>query len=297
MKCGLYTGKFDIILSNKKQQIEYNNIIDDFLFFSKKLSVPFLLDLNKTTYSFIEKIIYDNIKFHSNRLNIDLSNRVVSFWSKTTEYNFNYTHMHIDHCDYESRMFNTEIKKPLFTSVLYFNDNDCPTLLTDVTREMNNKIDFLNINNTKLGFSFPNTFKNIVFNSGNYYHGECYLKEYKQKERKVIVIAVWDKKDEPSYLSYFNNELLNSFLFSFFERPIHNTVNIVKYDKITTLLIVKETTNNIINIKINNSQLINNSFFVDLLVYKKKDVIYRFNQIFEKFKNLDTFVLDFSNII
>lgn len=296
MNCKLYSGNFDIILSNETQYSDYENIINDFLFFSNILRVNFLLDLKKPKYSFIEKIIYDTVKFHSNRLNIDLNDKIVSFWSKSTEYNFDYIHTHIDHCDYESRMFNTETKKPLFTNLLYFNDNDCPTLLTDVTREMYNKNDFLNNNNTKLGFSFPKSFKNITFDSGNYYHGESYLTDYKEKERKVIVIAVWDKKNEPTCISYFNSDLFNSVSFSFFERPLDN-INIIEYDKTNDLLSFNDTTNNIIYIKLNDSQIINNNFFIDLLIKKKKNVMYKFNNILKKFKNPDTFILDFSTVV
>jgi hypothetical protein len=270
-------------------------MINDFLFFSNRLSVNFFLDLKKTKYSFIEKIIYDTVKFHCNRLNIDLNDKAVSFWSKSTEYKFDYIHMHIDHCDYESRIFNAETKKPLFTTLLYFNDNECPTLITDVTREMCNKKDFMNSYNKKLGFSFPKSFKNIAFDSGNYYHGESYLTDYEQNERRVIVIAIWDTNNKPSHIPYFHSDLFNYFSFSFFYRTIDESRG-DEYKKDENILTFENANNNIITIKINDSQLINDAFFEDLLIKREKKTMYRFHNILKKFKNPDTILLDFSNI-
>jgi hypothetical protein len=203
--------------------------------------------------------------------------------------------MHIDHCDYESRIFNTQNKKPLFTTLLYFNDNECPTLLTDVTREMCNKKDFMNSYNKKLGFSFPKSFKNIAFDSGNHYHGESYLTDYEQKERRVIVIAIWDNDNKPSHIPYFQCDILNYFLFSFFNNTIDEK-SVDRYEMDKKLLTFENANNNIITIKINDSQLINNNFFEDLLIKREKKTIYRFHNILKKIKNPDTILLDFSNI-
>ena len=137
MNCGLSTWDFNINLPNINK-----DIIDYFLIFSENLTTNFFLDLNKQDYSLIEKIIYDIVLFHSNRLNISLENKSVSFWTKITEYNFDYIHMHTDHCDYESRIFNTQFKKPLFTSLIYLNNNGSPTLLTDVTPDMSSQKNF-----------------------------------------------------------------------------------------------------------------------------------------------------------
>jgi hypothetical protein len=295
MNCGLSVWNFDILSSKENDINNYDDMINDFLFFSNRLRVNFFLDLKKTTYSFIEKIIYDTVKFHCNRLHIDLNDKAVSFWSKSTEYNFEYIHMHIDHCDYEARMFGTEIKKPIFTTLLYFNDNECPTLVTDVTREMCNKKDFFN-NNNKVAFSFPKSFKNIAFDSGNYYHGESYLSDYEQKERRVIVIAIWDTDNKPSHIPYFQTDLFNYFSFSFFYRTIDETRG-DEYEKDKKLVTFENTDNNIITIKINDSELINDGFFEDLLSKREKKTMYRFHHILKKIKNPDTIILDFSNII
>jgi hypothetical protein len=289
MNCGLSTWEFNIDSSNEKEK----NKINDFIYFSDCVDCPFLLDLKRTKYSFIEKIVYDTIQFHCNRLNIEIDDKVVSFWSKNTEYNLDYIHMHIDHCDYECRMFDREVKKPLFTAILYFNENDNPTLITDVTREMCDKMDFLNSKNTKLAFCFPKNYKSVVFDSGNYYHGESYLQDYKQKERNVIVIALWNKENKPDYLPYFDFNLLNYFIF------VKNTESIeeIEYDKRVDLITFKEKTNDIIVIKINHPKIIDNDFYIDLLIKKKKDAVYRLNNIIKIINNPDTIIIDFSKLV
>jgi hypothetical protein len=120
--------------------------------------------------------------------------------------------MHKDHCDYESRVFKTEIKKPLFTSLIYFNNNTSPTLITEIssTDDLYNS----KVLKSKLGISFPKKYKNICFDSGNYYHGEAYLSDNIDKERKVLVIALWDNDNTPSYIPYFSSDLFYYYLFN-----------------------------------------------------------------------------------
>jgi hypothetical protein len=77
MNSGLSVWNFDILSSKENKIDNFENMINDFLFFSNRLSVNFFLDLKKTKYSFIEKIIYDTVKFHCNRLNIELTDKVV----------------------------------------------------------------------------------------------------------------------------------------------------------------------------------------------------------------------------
>jgi hypothetical protein len=271
------------------------NAVDFLLEYLDTLNTSFFLDTTCEKYSFVEKIIYDVALFHINRLQLDIKNKHVSFWSKSREYMFDYLHMHIDHCDYESEIFNRQFKTPIFTSLLYFNDNNCPTLLTDVTLNMKQSNNFMNDKNTKLGFSFPRQFKNITFDSGNYYHGESYLYDYKQTSRKVIVIAVWDEINKPYYIPYFKSDL---FYYHWFSR---RKINIEKennttYYKSIPLMSFENTDNNIITIKIHDKQLITNDFFHDVLVKKDKKSLYKFKEILEIFVEQDTFILDFSDL-
>ena len=152
-------------------------------------------------------------------------------------------------------------------------------------------MDFLNSNNTKLAFSFPKNNKSVVFDSGNYYHGESYLQDYEQKERNIIVIALWNKENKPDYIPYFDFNLLNYFIFVKNTEPIEE----IEYDKTIDLITFKEKTNDIIFIKLKHPKLIDNDFFIDLLIEKKKDAVYRFNNIIKIVNNPDTIMFDFSN--
>ena len=234
-------------------------------------------------------MIYDVIIFHANRLHINISDKCVSFWSKTKEYNIDYIHMHIDHCDYESRIYGTEYKKPLFTSLLYFNDNNSPTLLTEITREM---ADTKCFDDTKIALSFPKKCKNICFDSGNYYHGESYLSDEERSERKVLVIALWEQNQSPSYIPYFPMELFYYKLYNQYERHI-TLEDYNRYARDTSNVVdFIDMNHTIITIKIKN---IKQDFFNKLIIEKEKTIMYSFKNILNKFRNVDTFILDISN--
>lgn len=287
----LYTSYFKLNDFN----IDLDNSVDYFVKYLDSLHVNFFLDTEKSKYSLMEKLIFDVVSFHANRLKININNKYISFWSKSTEYNLDYLHMHTDHCDYESRIYDTQFKKPIFTTLLYFNDNNCPTLLTDVTPEMKNNSEFMNKDNSKIGFSFPRRFKNITFDSGNYYHGESYLSDYQPTTRKVIAIALWDEINKPYHIPYFHNDLFFYYCFATNESIISIT-DTNKYDKNNPLLIFTNTDHNIITIKVNNTDLINNDFFHNILVKRNKKTLYNFKHFFQQFVDLDTFIFDFSSV-
>jgi GR25 family glycosyltransferase involved in LPS biosynthesis len=298
LNSNIMTTTWNIDLNYNYTTEEKNNFskeIDTFLDFSEYQQVNFFLNHHTNNkFCFIEKVIYDNIKFHTNRLNISLDDKYISFWTKKQEYTFNYIHMHIDHCDYESRIYDTENRAPLFTSIIYFNDNDCPTLVTDITRDMYNNKDF--IKNKKLLFSFPRILKNIVFEGGKYIHGESYLSNYELTDRKAIVIAVWDNKNKPLYVPYFDSIFYYYHLFTICNRPIkENEYN--QFDKNNQLLLFKNRDNSILTVKCNDDKLLNYDFFYKLVIDKEKKILYRLNNIINKIKNPDTVIIDFSDLI
>jgi hypothetical protein len=268
---------------NDNVPMDFFNSIDDYLIYSNTLNVNFLLNHNnvQNQFSSIEKLIYDIVVFHCNRLNINLNDKHVSFWSKTEKYNFDYIHMHVDHCDYECRMHNTMYKKPIFTTLIYLNNNINPTLITQFTENTN-----IYTNQKQLIFSFPKLWKNICFNP-KLIHGESYITQNDCKERKCIVIAVWDKNDKPLHVPYFDPILFNYYRFTHKQCVINPHV---PFNKNTSYLTFEDTTHNNVNIYVNET-FIDDEFFNELLNNKTKTVMYKFGKIFENFNNLDTFTI------
>jgi len=267
-------------------QKDKDKLIDYFLNFLQLINSNFMLNLNSNTYSFIEKIIYDIVWFHSKRLNIDLTNKTVTFWSKKTPYNFDYIHIHKDHCDYESRVFNTENKKPLFTSLIYLSDNNTPTLITEI--DSMNDLNNYKLLNSKIAISFPKKYKNICFDSGNYYHGEGYLSDNIDKDRKVLVVAIWDDNNTPSYIPYFPSDLFYYYMFTNYERQIYEN-EIHEFTKDISLIHFDNIDNNIIRLRYYG---VEQNFFENLIIKKEKKILYRFFDLLEQFTNLDTFIIE-----
>lgn len=293
MNIGFSSWDFNI---NGLDRKEYKNVLDYFLNFSDRLNINYFLDIHKERFSFFEKVIYDIISFHCKNLNIDINNKYVSFWSKSSKYNFDYIHMHTDHDDYESIHKNIHIKKPVFTVLVYLNDGDIPTLITDVTKEMYNKEQF-NLNNNKLILSFPKKMKSIAFDS-NYYHGESYLTDNSDfNDRKVIVIAVWDEPNKPYYIPYFDNSIFNYFIAHNHNYSLDGYENNL-FEKDKTIVDFYNGADSMLSVKTYDKKLINRDFFYDLIIKRKKDIMYRFNSIITKFNNVDNIIINFdSNLL
>lgn len=282
---------WDIEINNftKYKNIDdFNKEIDNFLIYHNTLNTNFFLNIKNDRFSFIEKFIYDNIKFHTKRLNIELNNKHVSFWGKLNEYNFEYLHMHFDHCDYESRVYKSEKIKPIFTSLIYFNDNFNPTLISDIDRNMMNNNVFHHEKNNKLILSFPKKLKNIVFNS-NKLHGESYLSD-KISERKALLIALWDNDNKPLHIPYFDKNIYNYYLFTNHNIHIHNKND---YDK-KEIFEYKNTNDEIETIKIVDNQLINKKFFEKML-NREKTIMYPFIELLKNIKH-HSIILNFEDV-
>ena len=148
-----------------------------------------LLNLNKIKYSLFEKFIYDTACFHFKRLNIEMNeNYYVEFWCKNK---FETQDLHLD-CDESEKKQKYNYIYPLLSCVTYFNDNESPTVITNINLDNYKYKEFEN--QTEIFFSFPKSNKQITFN-GKYYHGACNLNEIQEeKKRYIIAINLWDKK-------------------------------------------------------------------------------------------------------
>lgn len=256
--------------------------IELFINFSENIGCNFYCN-DQSSISFIEKLIYTNVQFHSKNFNIDLNDTCITFWTKKTEYQFDYIHMHQDHCDYEARVYGTQDKHPLFTSLIYFDDNDTPTLVTDISSEKN----FME--STQMILSFPKFLKNLVFDSGKYYHGEAYLSDYKLKNRKTLVIALWKKENKPLHVPRFDSKLY--YYYSFI-----NNERIINFSKFENVEFNYKSRDTQVIVPIKDFTLINKDFFNKLIIQKDKKVMYRFYELLKDFDH-DTIILNYSEIV
>jgi len=160
-----------------------------------------LLDLSKSLLSPYEKFVYDTASYHFKRLSIDinnLNNYYVEFWCKNK---FETHRLHVD-CDEYEKMTKLNYIHPLLSCVTYFNDNNCPTIITNIDMDTYKYKEFEN--QTELFLSMPKCNKQITFD-GKYYHGSTLLdNSFKNDSRYIIAINLWDKK--PKNVDYYINE-------------------------------------------------------------------------------------------
>ena len=264
-----------------------NNIIESI----SDLNLNFKLRQNVDEYCFFEKLIYEIANYHCNRLNININNTHIVFWSKKREYNFDHIHTHVDHCDYEYRICKTKNIKPILTTLTYFNDNDSPTIITDINMDMKNQQKFSK--SKKFMLSFPRCLKHISFDS-NYIHGESYIKDYNTEGiRKTLVVSLWDINNCPLHVPYYDNTFIMYHLF------INKNIAIEEpelFNKKFNIFDFLNTDKNTIKIPITDNEIINEGFFNELIINRKKNVIYPLKVYVDKYENYDNLIFDFSNI-
>jgi len=187
-----------------------------FSYFELNNPCTYLLDTNKNNYSLIEKIVLETALFHFKRLNIefDYKNHSIEFWFKK---NYDHNNLHIDCDEYDKAINNPEIlKTPFLSCVTYLNDNNIPTIITNVTNDIVKNSLFTNEHSFKL--SFPKYLKHISFHGGNYYHGSYDIFDENNSERNILAINLWENK--PSNVPYFNIDEFEYRLFSFNKKKI-----------------------------------------------------------------------------
>jgi hypothetical protein len=211
------------LISNK----EMMGIIDNNASKSTKL-----LDLSKESYSTFEKFVYDTAVYHFKRLNIDINcinsgKYYIEFWCKNK---FDTHKLHVD-CDEYEKKTKLNYIYPLLSCVTYFNDNKCPTIITNVDMDTYKYKEF--DSQTEIFLSMPKCNKQITFD-GRFFHGSIILdKNFKEDSRYIIAINLWDKK--PSNIDYYASENDNNQLSKipeFFkiekEKDFTNTINFCK---------------------------------------------------------------------
>ena len=227
-----------------------------------------LLDLTKSSYSLVEKYVYDIVAFHFARLNIsDMENHFVEFWCKSK---FDTHTLHLD-CDEKLKKTSGKYEHPLLSCVTYLNDApNSPTIITNVDLECYKYKEFEE--QTEIVLSLPVRNKQITFD-GHYYHGSTMLAEVdadanRSDDRYILAINLWNKK--PIDVEYY--------------APTATTSTGTMFQNDVSLITISAMTySNIGSINVSND-IINYNLFNDILYNKKKEACHVFNEIIQKYR-------------
>lgn len=260
---------------NEEELLNYINI---------ECKGTFLLN-TKNNFNLLEKIVYDLAMFHFNDLNICYNeDYYIEFWWKNATVD---NKLHMDCDEYEKKENN--FFYPLRSCVTYFNNNDFPTVITNIDFE---NYKYKKTPETKeIIFSFPKKNKHIAFD-GTKYHGVCNILDIDvTSTRLILAINLWNRK--PSYVPFYDNLFfLNSIL------KYKNIDSMINYKCEPTICSLESNDNKITFLKLSNSLLDNN--FYDVALYEK--TISLLNEKFPLIKNniininKDTIKMHFSNI-
>jgi len=249
-----------------------------------------LLDLTKTSYSLVEKYVYDSAMFHIARLNIsDMETHFVEFWCKSK---FDTYTLHLD-CDENMKKTNGKYEHPILSCVTYLNDvPNSPTIITNVDLECYKYKEFEE--QTEIVLSLPVRNKQITF-EGHYYHGSTTLSDVdvsesgnscETDERYIIAINLWNKK--PIDVEYYAPRATDS-TGTMFHRDVR-------------LINISATDTNICSINVSND-IINYNLFNDILYNIKKNACHVFNKFIQEWvaktsdENVTTFKFVLDNSI
>ena len=214
-----------------------------------------LLDLTKAKYTLIEKFVYDTAMFHFKRLNItNTDGYYVEFWFKPKSRN--QSKLRVD-CD-EALKNEFVYKYPLLSSITYLNDNvETPTIITGIDMDCYKYKKFEK--QKEIILSMPVSNKQITFD-GHFFHGNVALTDNydDEKERYIIAINLWNV--QPTDVSYYSMD----------DEHIDRDECVVSIS----------ACNNICNISVS-SEIINYSFFNDILYNNRTDTCYKLKQFID----------------
>jgi hypothetical protein len=186
------------------ETVKEKNVLDDYYLLNTKNYTT-----NKKEGNMIEKFVFDTAFFHlnkynnNNNTNYNIDDIFIEFWPMAGRH---FKKMHFDRDEYSYIYDNekTGYVQPFLSCITYFDDNnDAPTLITNVTRKYNSmhEIEVLDeIEKKELTMVFPRNMIQMTFNGGKYLHG-MYLLNKECAERKLIAINFFTKR--PKCVSYF----------------------------------------------------------------------------------------------
>lgn len=146
-----------------------------------------LLNINKSKFNTVEKIVLEISDYYLQKLNIPFNNDIIiEFWIK--HQNYNAGTFHLDSSDTNTSCRLGYGLNPFLTSILYLDDNEYNyTLISNLT---NTDLKFNNFKNKIISFVKPTYLKLISFFGGQHFHGNIY---HDDSTRRLLVINYWYK--------------------------------------------------------------------------------------------------------
>jgi hypothetical protein len=274
-------------LSFKNEDQNLKERLMDYFNYEKKIPISYLLNSKKKNFCCVEKIVYEIAEFHFNRLNITFDKtKYIEFWFKKSTNNT----FHLDCDEYETNITQSKmLPSPLLSCLVYLNDNDVPTIITNVNKEeYNNKT--YSKNNT-IALSFPTMLKHITFDGSNNLHGVTNIFENSKEPRYVLAFNLWDKR--PKYVPYFDYSTYMYIIYA------ETGIKIKKKEKIskeTKLIDVHINSKNTKTIKLKNRDIINPTFFKNFLNEQKYEDFLKIREMIKEYlKHFDVFLFTYSN--
>jgi hypothetical protein len=288
-------NNWKISFVNENKNIEKLLLI---IFEKKPTTITYLLNTNISKYSIIEKFVYEIAMFHFNRMNIEFDdNKYIEFCFKNTSSNEDNSY-HFDFDEYD-RLINNPKKliTPLLSCVIYLDDIEIPTLITNIDREtyVNNSYSDKNT----LVLSYPKFMKHITFDGGKNLHGTLKIVDNNNEKRFILSINLWDKR--PLYVPYFDHLMYMNMLYR--DKIIEYKCEIDKlkdYDMVVEkndkLIDIHLDMKNTKTIELKNNDIINPDFFKNIFLKNKYDKISKLYEIIKKdLKNFDTFCFNLTD--
>jgi collagen beta-1,O-galactosyltransferase len=275
--------------------------INDLINYIASTGIAYTINLTKDKMYSVEKFIFDIVQKHCKyTLNKSLDDVVISFWAKKKEYKFEHIHLHVDHCDYTSIIHCECNRNPILSTLTYNNENNSPTLITNIHNEyLENKFNHkdISIKNEfidsikQFGLFFPKKWKHISFDGGNYIHGECYL-DNTPSDRNVLVIAIWNKCDKPLYVTEFDT---NAYLFyrCFKKQYPIKKKEYLKNENVVDMNESKMDYTNIKNTQ-NNRNIIKH--MEKMIKTKNRNMMFAYKHFLENNKLTNNVILNLSNV-
>ena len=196
---------YDISFNNENTSL-YLSIMSNECTSSIKSFQSYILNKKSENIDFIEKIVYDLSKFHLDNMNKDIRNEniTIEFWFKANITYGKEIHIDGDVNGIHHRGFSCS---PLCSILVYLNDNENPTLLTNIDNE---SYKYKKITNKELFIIFPKKLKSIIFDR-SYYHSEIDIFDNRDTiDRNVLVIDIWEDYI-PLFIENYESKYLTPF--------------------------------------------------------------------------------------